>query len=91
MPMLAAVLTSTVERVANRRFQADAATLASVATCAASARLIHQMNLEHGLHLDLTTALNRLFEQATAAGHAQADFAAVYLAMSAQGRHRPES
>lgn len=91
MPVLAGALTSTVERVARRSFHADAATFSSVATCAASARLIHEMNQEHGLHLDLTLALNRLFEQTISAGHAQGDFAAVYLAMAPRGSQSPES
>ncbi|HKO53989.1 MAG TPA: NAD(P)-binding domain-containing protein [Polyangiaceae bacterium] len=85
MPVLAGALTSTVERIAKRSFEADAATFSSVETCAASARLIHQMNQEHGLHLGLTAALNRLFEHTTNTGFAQGDFAAVYLAMAPTG------
>ena len=91
MPVLAGVLTSTVERIGKRRFAADETTFSSVETCYASARLIHEMNKEHGIHLGLTEALDRVFQHATHAGHAQDDIAAVYLAMSPQHGAKPAS
>lgn len=85
MPVFAGALTSTVERIGKRKFAADETTFSSVETCYASARLIHEMNKEHGIDLGLTEALDRIFQHATDAGHAQGDFAAVYLAMSSKG------
>ena len=88
MPVLAGMVTSTVERIDQRGFAADESTFSSVEICHASARLIGAMNREHGLDLGLTDALERVFQRTTAAGHAQADFAAVYLAMTASQPRR---
>jgi 3-hydroxyisobutyrate dehydrogenase-like beta-hydroxyacid dehydrogenase len=84
MPVLTGALTSTVERIGKRRFVADETTFSSLETCYASVRLIHEINKEHGIHLGLTEALDRIFRRATDAGHAQGDLAAVYVAMSSQ-------
>lgn len=78
MPVLDGTLKDSIHRIAQRRFAADETTMASVDICHASARLIHEMSQQHGLHLGLTTALDGLFQRARDAGHAQDDIAAVY-------------
>lgn len=83
MPVLEGALTSTLGRVAQRRFEADATTFSSVETCYASARLIHEMSVEHDLDLGLTGALDTLFRRTTRAGYDHGDIAAAYLAVHA--------
>ncbi|WP_394824175.1 NAD(P)-dependent oxidoreductase [Pendulispora albinea] len=83
MPVLTSAVLSTLKRIDKRRFEADESTFSSVETCYASARLIHQMNEEHGLHRGLTEALDKIFRHVTDAGHAQSDVAALYLAIAA--------
>lgn len=78
MPVIASGLAATIERVASRRFAADATTLATVEVCHNSARLIHQISEEQGLHTGLTSALEGIFSRARAAGRSADDLAAVY-------------
>ncbi len=78
LPMLEGVLQDSVKRIGTRRFAADASTMASVETCYASARLIHEISKEHGLHLGLTNALETIFARARDAGHGSDDLASVY-------------
>jgi len=78
MPVLGALLHDSLARIGERRFAADAQTMASVETCHASARLIHDISREHGLPLGLTEALSTVFERATGAGRGSHDMAAAY-------------
>lgn len=81
MPVFESSLKDTIDRIATRRFAADATTSASVDICHASARLINTISKEHGIHLGLTAALERVFVRATAAGRGADDLASVYQGM----------
>lgn len=81
MPVLDGALQDSVQRIAGRRFAADASTMASVETCYASARLIHEISKEHGLHLGLTNALETIFARAHAAGRGADDLASVFQSL----------
>jgi 3-hydroxyisobutyrate dehydrogenase-like beta-hydroxyacid dehydrogenase len=81
MPVLEGALKDSVERIAKRRFAADETTMSSVETCHASARLVHEISKEHGIHLGLTEALETIFKRASDAGRGADDMAAVYQGM----------
>jgi hypothetical protein len=63
MPVLADSVRDSVARIAERRFAGDEQTMATVATCHASVRLVHQISREHQLHLGLPEALERVFQR----------------------------
>jgi 3-hydroxyisobutyrate dehydrogenase-like beta-hydroxyacid dehydrogenase len=81
MPVIQASLVDAIERIPARRFKGDETTMATVATCHASVRLIHQISQQHGIHTGLTAALDKIFSRAVAAGHLDGDLAAVYTGM----------
>lgn len=81
MPVIDNAFKDSVERIAKRRFVADATTMASVDTCHASARLIHEISKEHGIHLGLSNALETIFRRASDSGRGADDMASVYQAM----------
>lgn len=90
MPVLQASMQDSLQRIAERRFSADTATLASVETCHASARLIHEVSKEHGIHVGLTDALETIFARTRAAGRGSDDLASVFQAMSTLGAEAAE-
>lgn len=81
LPVLEGAMKDSVERIAERRFAADAATMASLETCHASVRLIREITTEHGIHPGLVTALETIFARSSAAGRGAEDLAAVYREM----------
>lgn len=81
MPVFEDSLKDSVEHIAQRRFASDETSMASLEICHASAKLIHEMSREHGVHLGLTQALTAVFERATNAGLAADDVAAAYRVM----------
>ena len=80
MPVIDATLQDSIERIRTNRFAGDATTMATVATCHASVRLIREMSERHGLELGLTEAFDRVFARAAAAG-SQDDVSAVYRSL----------
>jgi 3-hydroxyisobutyrate dehydrogenase-like beta-hydroxyacid dehydrogenase len=81
MPVLDGALQDSLQRIAGRRFAADASTMASVETCYASVRLIHEISKEHGLHLGLTNALETVSARARGAGRGADDLASVFQSL----------
>lgn len=79
MPVLGESIRDSVARIAERRFAGDEQTAATVATCHASVRLIHEISREHRLHLGLPDALERVFQRLGERG--EDDVAAVYEAV----------
>ncbi|MDF3070635.1 MAG: putative dehydrogenase [Polyangiaceae bacterium] len=79
MPVLAESVRDSVARIAERRFAGDEQTMATVATCHASVRLLHEISREHGLHLGLPDALENVFERLR--GRSGDDVAAVFQAV----------
>jgi 3-hydroxyisobutyrate dehydrogenase-like beta-hydroxyacid dehydrogenase len=80
-PVIEASLADAIARAASKRFAADETTAATVATCHASVRYVLGISREHAIDDGLPAYLDRVFERAVAAGHASADFSAVYTAL----------
>jgi 3-hydroxyisobutyrate dehydrogenase-like beta-hydroxyacid dehydrogenase len=83
MPVFDGALKDAIQRIATRRFAADASTAASVEICHASARLIDEISKEHGIDRGLTNALETIFRRAQAAGRGADDIASAYQGMRA--------
>lgn len=76
-PVVEAGVTDLVTRVQQRRFAADATTLATLEVHAGALHHLLELCKERGLHRAVPEAFDQLFQSAIRAGHGQDDFAAL--------------
>ena len=76
-PVVEAGVTDLVTRIQQRRFAADATTLATLEIHAGALHHLLALCKERGLDRAVPEAFDRLFQTALRAGHGQADFAAL--------------
>lgn len=81
-PMTQELLRGLLERIRERRFEADASTAATIASTEAGFGALRAISEEHGLDAGLPETLQRLSERARGRGHAQSDVSALYVAMA---------
>jgi 3-hydroxyisobutyrate dehydrogenase-like beta-hydroxyacid dehydrogenase len=80
-PVVAPLLLSSLDRIAKRRWAADATTQSTIAPGYASVRHVLAISQEHGIDPALPEALHRIFQRAVDRGHRDDDIAAVYTGM----------
>lgn len=75
------LLFSAIDRIAQRRWTADATTQSTLAPGLASVLHVLAMSQEHGIDTALPEALVRVFQRAADAGHRDDDIAAAFLGL----------